>query len=313
MSRDPFVKLPHAVIDHADLDLHEFAVYIVLLRFRDPKTGKCWPGMSTIADAARMSVNTARKTIKRLEEREIVKVDRVKAVGSLTNDPNTYTVGLLPEDPMKYIGRSAKGLRKPRRELSDESRVRLSEAARKRGSASEVVLGAEDSSSSASEVGGSASEVVRSASEVGGVVPPRVTKKNHLRRTMKKNHEELTHAFGESTSPEISFNSSDDEPASEAQVTYIKDLAIHLSNEAGYNVIPDDLTIARWRKLTRSEADNLIRNYLKNLGRPDEILYPQYGTPEYAALSPAGKAFADTAGMPDSVWEYGFKLKENTP
>ncbi|MCA0347081.1 MAG: helix-turn-helix domain-containing protein [Actinobacteria bacterium] len=312
MSRDPFVKLPHAVIDHADLDLHEFAVYIVLLRFRDPKTGKCWPGMSTIADAARMSVNTVRKTIKRLEERGLIEVERVKAVGAKTNDSNRYTIALLPEDPMKYLGKSAKGQRKPRRELSPESRARLGDAARKRGSASEVVPPSsasevvpenDDDQGSASEVGGSASEVVR-------VVPRRHPKKNQL----KKNHEEdLTRAFGESTLPKISFNSSDDEPASEAQVTYIKDLAIHLSNEAGYNVIPDDLTIARWRKLTRSEADNLIRNYLKNLGRPDEILYPQYGTPEYAALSPAGKAFADTAGMPDSVWEYGFKLKENTP
>lgn len=298
---EPFVKLPHAVIDHADLDLYEFAVYIVLLRFRDPKTGKCFPGMATIADAARMSVNTARKTIKRLEERGLIQVERVKAVGSKTNESNTYTVGVLSEDPFKYLGQSAKGLRKPRRPLSDESRARLSAAAKKRGSASEAVPVQELNK-------GSASEVVRSASEEGGVVPQRLTKKNHI----KKNHEEhLTHDFTEVALANVSFDSLEDELATEKQVQYLKDLATHVNYEAG-NGVPNDLHIARWRKLTRTEATDLIHQYLKALGRPDERYYPEYGTPEYEALSEAGKEFADAGGDPESVWEYDFGLKENT-
>ena len=302
MSRDPFVKLPHAVIDHADLDLHELMVYIVLLRFRDPKTGECFPGMSTIADTARMSVNTARKTINRLEVRGLIQVERVKAVGSKTNKSNKYTVGVLSENPLKYAGRSAKGQRVPRRELSEESRARLSAAAYKRGNASEAVH-------TEVETQGSASEVVGSASEVVGVVPPRHTKKNH----MKKNHEkDLTPAFKESRSIEnVSFAALDNDPATEKQVMYLKDLVIHQGYESGHQMIPDEEHLSRWRKMTRREAHDLIRAYLKSLGRPDEIYYPEYGTPEYEALSPAGQDFAESAGMPDSVFDYGSKPKEN--
>src|SRR5690606_35804072 len=131
----------------------------------NPKTGRCWPGMSTIADAARISVNSARRAVKVLEGYGIINVDRVKSVGSKTNEPNMYSVGLLSGDPVHYLGRSAKGTRKPRRELSDDSRARLSEAAKKKSSASEVVGGSASEAlpsyklnrGSASEVGGSAS------------------------------------------------------------------------------------------------------------------------------------------------------------
>ena len=111
MTEHQFVKVPHAVIDHADLTAHELLVYLVLHRYRNPNTGKCFPGMQTIADASRISLNTARKTIKALEGKGIISVERVKAVGSKTNDSNKYTVGILPEDPFAYIGHSAKGQR----------------------------------------------------------------------------------------------------------------------------------------------------------------------------------------------------------
>lgn len=301
MSRDPFVKLPHAVIDHADLDLHELMVYIVLLRFRDPKTGECFPSMPTIADTARMSVNTARKTINRLEVRGLIQVERVKAVDSKMNKSNKYTVGVLSEDPFKYAGHSAKGQRVPRRELSEESRARLSAAAYKRGTTSEVVPTEVETQGTTSEVGGT-------TSEVGGVLPPRHGKKNH----MKKNHEEdITPAFTESRFENVSFDSSEELFATEEQVLYLKDLVIHQGYESGYETIPEEEHLARWRQMTRREAHDLIREYLKSLGRPDEIYYPEYGTPEYEALSPAGQDFAESAGMPDSVFDYGSKPKEN--
>lgn len=305
MSRDPFVKLPHAVIDHADLDLYEFAVYIVLLRFRDPKTKRCFPGMSTIADAARMSVKTASKTIRRLEERNLIRVERAKALGARTNASNQYVVGDLPTDPQEVLANSVKGKRKPRRALSEESRARLSAAARKRGSASEAVPLENNDESYAQ---GTASEAVRSASEALGVVPPRHTKKNHI----KKNHEEdTTPAFKESRFENVSFDPSEELFATEEQVMYLKDLVIHQGYESGYETIPEEEHLARWRQMTRREAHDLIREYLKSLGRPDEIYYPEYGTPEYEALSPAGQAFAESAGMPDSVFDYGSKPKEN--
>lgn len=284
---EQFVKLPHAVIDHADLDAHELLVYIVLLRFRNPKTGTCFPGLQTIADAARMSRKTASRTVGKLEERGIIKVERVKTVGSKTNKSNKYAVGVLPEDPMKYLGHSAKGQRVPRRVLSKDSESLPSEG---------------DSSSRDSES-------LRRDSESLRVGTPSLTKKIKMK---KSNEEELTHAFGESTLKSVSFDVPGDDPATEKQVAYLRDLAIHTSYDTGYHTIPNEQHLDRWRKMTRSDAHTLIRTYLRDLGRPDDIYYPDWGTPEYEALSPAGKAFAETAGDPASVWEYGFALKENT-
>lgn len=286
MSQEKFVKLPHAVIDHADLDLHELMVYIVLLRFRDPKTGECFPSMPTIADAARMSRKTASRTVAKLEDRGIIKVERVKAVGSKTNKSNKYKVGVLSENPLKYAGKSAKGQRIPRRSLSRDSESLPS-----------------DRKSSSRD-----SESIGRDSESLGVGTPSLTKKNH----MKKNHEEdITPAFTESRFENVSFDPSEELFATEEQVLYLKDLVIHQGYESGHQTIPDEEHLARWRKMTRREAHDLIREYLKSLGRPDEIYYPEYGTPEYEALSPAGQDFAESAGMPDSVFDYGSKPKEN--
>lgn len=283
---EPFVKLPHAVIDHADLDAHELLVYIVLLRFRNPKTGKCYPGLQTIADAARMSRRTAIRTITKLEVRGLIKVDRVKVVGSSKNESNTYTVGNLPEDPLKYIGHSAKGTRVPKRP---------------KGSDSESLGDAVERNSSDSQSLGSDSQSL-------GVVTPSHPKKNQLK---KNNEEDITPTFEESGYANVSFESSDNESATEKQVMYLKDLVIQVGYEDGIQMLPTEEHLVRWRKLTKHEADDLINKYVKQLGRPQERYYPEYGDPEYEALSPAGKEFADTGGMPDSVFEYGFGMKEN--
>lgn len=275
---EQFVKLPHAVIDHADLDAHELLVYIVLLRFRNPKTGTCFPGLQTIADAARMSRKTASRTVSKLEERGIIKVERVKAVGSKTNKSNKYAVGVLPEDPMKYLGHSAKGQRVPRRVLSKDSESLPSEG---------------DSSSRDSES-------LRRDSESLRVGTPSLTKKIKMK---KSNEEDVTHTFNESAFDHVSFDDLEADIATDQQVAYIKDLATHLSYGSS-NGTPSDLHVKRWQRLTRGQADDQIRAYLKELGRPDDRYYPQLGDPEYAALSPAGQSFADSSGMPDSVAIY---------
>lgn len=149
---------------------------------------------------------------------------------------------------------------------------------------------------SASEIGGSASEAVR-------VVPPRHGKKSNFEKTKE---EDLTRTFGESAFENVSFDLPGDQPATEKQVALLRDLAIIINYEAG-NGIPDDLHVARWRKLNKADAHDLIRAYYKAVGRPDAILYPSHGDPEYHALSPAGKDFADSAGDPASVIHYGIK------
>ena len=292
MAEHPFARVPNAVLDHADLDAHELLVYIALLRHRDPKTGRCFPGLQTIADVARVSRKTASRTVKRLEDKGIIKVERVKAVGSLTNESNRYTVGLLPDDPMKYLGQSAKGRRVPTRSKAVDNSAESKD--------SESLPNDEASPSRDSESGGRDSESLR----VGTRSP---TKKNQL----KKIHEEaLTHDFEEAAFESVSFETSEDR-ATNKQVAYLKDLALHLHGGAGYGVPDLNQQVTRWQQLTTGEATSLIRQYLKSLGRPEEHLYPEYGTPEYEALSPAGKEFADTGGMPDSVYEYGFMRKEN--
>ncbi|EPD83316.1 hypothetical protein HMPREF1529_02692 [Microbacterium sp. oral taxon 186 str. F0373] len=64
---DGFVRSPNWLIDDSNLTLHELVVYTVLLRFRDPKTGRCFPGMTTIADRARISRKSVERAIPALD------------------------------------------------------------------------------------------------------------------------------------------------------------------------------------------------------------------------------------------------------
>lgn len=290
--KDGFVMLPNAVIEHSDLTGHELLVYIVLLKHRDHKTSKCHPGMATIADQARMSKKTASRTVAALEVKGLIKVKRHKVVGSQKNDRNEYTVGVLSSDPETY--KSAKETRVPKRVLRRDS---------------ESLPDGEVMHSSPK---GRDSESLRRDSESLGVGTRSPANKNQL----NKNHkQDITPTFKESGRESSLLNVSydiEEKHVTEKQVAYLKDLTIHLNYEAGYNVIPNEEHLNMWRKLSRYEAHDLIRSYLRELGRPDDIYYPEFGEPAYEALSAAGKEFADTGGMPDSVFEYGFALKENT-
>ena len=54
------------------LDYGELAVYSFLKRCENRKTHQCWPSIKTIGQAVRMSENTVRKYIRRLEERGLI-------------------------------------------------------------------------------------------------------------------------------------------------------------------------------------------------------------------------------------------------
>ncbi len=127
----------------------------------------------------------------------------------------------------------------------------------------------------------------------------------------KTKEEDITHVFDEAVSEAFSFDLLDLNGATEKQVAYLKDLAIHIGYQSGGG-IPNETQLQRWRKLTREEADKLIAGYKKALGRPDDIYYPEPGDPEYDALSTAGQEFAESGGDPGSVWEYGWAGKENS-
>lgn len=292
MATDGFVRLPNWLLDDSDLSLHELAVYIVLLRFRDPKTGICFPGMATIADRARISRESVKRTIPLLEKKGMVNVRRRRK--GTKNLPNEYEVALANETPQFSWADSAKGSRIPKRQMH-------------------VAFDTDDSQDDSDEVGeswgndeGRHSETLPRHSETPGVGTPSAPKKIQSTRS---NEQALTHTPGR-VHELFSFDV-DENTATDKQVAYLKDLATHLSYGSTGGT-PKDAQLKRWAKLTRPEATQQIRRYLKELGRPDDIYYPEYGTPEYEALSEAGREFADTAGMPDSVWEYGFALKENS-
>ncbi|KJL18493.1 hypothetical protein RN51_03327 [Microbacterium oxydans] len=270
---DGWVRLPNWLIDDADLTLHEMAVYVVLLRFRDHKTGRCFPGMTTIADCARVSRDTVKRTIPLLEAKGLIRVTKRRE--GTRNLPNIYDVALAAETPEFIWATSRRGQRIPKRRRSEH------------------LPNNADDESGCSELDGGCSE----HTNLGA---PSTSNKTYLNKT----HEQtVTPAFVESASEAFSFDSPEEDTATEGQVAYLKDLAIHLGYASGGG-IPNDVQLERWRKLTRVDATKQIRGYLKALGRPDDIYYPQLGDPEYAALSDAGKEFAESAGDPSSVWDY---------
>lgn len=271
VTTDGFVRLPNWLIDDSDLTLNELAVYIVLLRFRDHKTGKCHPGMTTIADRARMSRKSVERAIPKLEARQMIRVERRSTLTE--NKPNVYTVALAGETPKFVWEKSARGRRVPKHPRTPT-----------------------DTESVGVEVEGLTTDT-ESVPTDRESRPPQTESRPNKNQKNKNQGQAVTPASG---SNHFTFESSGDDGATEQQVAYLKDLAIHLGYETGGGV-PNDLQIQRWRKLTRGEADTQIRGYLKALGKPDEILYPQAGDPAFQALSTKGKHFAQSAGDPASV------------
>lgn len=289
---DGFVKIPNWLIDDSDLNGPELNVYIVLLRFRSPKTGKCWPGMATIADRARISKRAVIRAIGVLEERNVIQVTRRST--PTDNRPNVYTVALPTEEARHIFAsseQSARGTRIPKRPPRKKKEASVP------SDSESPVLDAPDSSDESSD-----SQSLGSDSVDVGVVTPSHPNKNNLK---KINEQDMTLTFVESESELFSFDIPDSDKATEKQVMYLRDLAIHLAY-GSTGGIPSEAQLNRWRKLTRDDAKVQIKGYLKALGRPDgeDTYYPQAGDPEYDALSTAGQAFADSSGDPDSVYDY---------
>lgn len=269
---DGFIRVPNWLLDDSDLTLHEFAVYVALLRFRDSKTGKCFPGMTTIADRARVSRETVKRTIPKLVDKGLITVTKRRE--GVKNLPNVYTVAVAKETPQNLIANSKRGQRVPKRSKNSEC---LPASEKPKGGHSQTL-------------GGHSQTPL-----VGTPSAPNKTYKN-------KTHEQaMTPTFVESGSnPLFTFTTPQPNLATEKQIKLLHDLATQLQYGAGGG-LPKASQLERWRKLTTEQATEQIKGYYKAIGRPDEIEYPEYGTPEYAALSPQGQAFADSAGQPESV------------
>lgn len=68
----------------------DMAVFFCLSFYADNETGKCFPTLSTLAKASKLSVNTVRKSIKNLEQLGFIKVEKKKIDGMRLS--NVYTI-----------------------------------------------------------------------------------------------------------------------------------------------------------------------------------------------------------------------------
>jgi len=112
------------------------------------------------------------------------------------------------------------------------------------------------------------------------------TSEEELRSTLPSGRD-LSFMFVESTGK-----------ATKKQLDYLSDLHLHFNAS-----VASDTLQARWKKLTSNKANDLIRQYLKEMPRYDSYEGPVAGEPEYDALTPKGQAYADATMLPDLVWE----------
>lgn len=267
-STDGFVRLPNWLVDDSDLSLHELAVYIVLLRFRDPKTGKCFPGMTTIADRARISRRAVMRAIEDLERREMIRVERRSSLKE--NKPNVYHVALANETPEFIWATSARGRRVPRRRATSDSES--------------LGQGVEQATSD--------SESLPSDSQT----PAPVTQSHPKQIHVKKIHEQALRQTKDRP-PDDLFSFDAVETATLKQLTYLQDLHIFLTER-----LPDQRTRDKWIALDTTAASDLISAYWQQLPRGrggnwesevDEI------HPLYRHLSTAGKQWVAKGCLPD--------------
>lgn len=91
--RDGFTMIPDWLVESSAISLHDYAVLIVLMKHAR-STGQCHPGFATIAAQARVSRDTVKRSIRSLESRGLISIER-RRVGT-KNLPNRYTMHVEP-------------------------------------------------------------------------------------------------------------------------------------------------------------------------------------------------------------------------
>lgn len=278
MATDGFVRLPNWLIDDSDLTLHELAVYIVLLRYRDPKNGKCFPGMTTIADRARVSRETVKRIIPRLQQKQMIKVTKRRE--GTKNLPNVYEVAVPSEAPEFIWTTSQRGRRIP-----------------KRGRHSETPPAGGVPRGRHSETPPRHSETLPRHSETPGVGTPSAPNKIQRTRSTTQNHEQALRQEQELPPERFTFNV--EEKATKKQLSYLSDLYIFLTER-----IPEQRTRDGWGALNSTEASELIRTYWGQLDRGRGGMWTSNVDEThsaYRALSLLGRKWIARGCLPDSL------------
>lgn len=277
---DGFVRLPNWLIDDSDMSLHELAVYIVLLRFRDPKTGTCFPGMSTIADRARLSRRSVMRAIEALEQRQVIRVTRRSTIQ--VNQSNVYEVLIANETPKHIWEISARGRRIPRRADPGDSE-------------SSGPTFAPDPSDS--EAPPSDSETPPSDSQSPPPVTPSHPKKIQSRSNVKNQEKAIRPTLPSGRESDFFFD--DIQEISTKQLDYLNDLHVHLTQRP-----VDARTRTKWETLTHPQAVELINRYWQQIPRGRGGNWEGVTDDDAAAwehLSERGRAWIDNGAMPDGA------------
>ncbi|MGZ0710547.1 helix-turn-helix domain-containing protein (plasmid) [Coraliomargarita sp. W4R53] len=267
---DGFVRLPNWLLDDSSLTLHELMVYTVLLRFRDHKTGKCFPGMSTIADRARISRKSVERAISKLEARGMIRVQRRSTLTE--NKPNVYEVSTANETPDFVWADTARGKRIPQR------------------------LKATDSESAGVRMTPSPTDSESLPTDSESVPPQTPSRPNKIQEN-KNQEQTLRSVLPNAHDSQFTFDV-DQQKATSKQRALLHDLWIHVTGD-----LPDARLKGGWANLTTSEAQDCISKYYASCGRYDEYTGPDYGTAAYQALSQRGRMWADAAMIPDNYME----------
>jgi DNA-binding Lrp family transcriptional regulator len=93
-----------AVRDLRDLDVQEKSILFALV-LRMNETAECWPSYLTLAEDSGVSVATAKRRVKRLEELGHLTVRRRRIAGSSESETNVYTVKVVSEGHDVVSGR----------------------------------------------------------------------------------------------------------------------------------------------------------------------------------------------------------------
>ncbi len=127
-----FTMIPNEVIEHGGLSPQELSVYVALALHANYETKRCNPGFARIGEVARVSRETVKRSVKSLEARGLISVERHK-VGS-RNDVNVYTLrdlGSVRAHPLgndgAHVGspkRDGRALREPRTRTNNKTRER---------------------------------------------------------------------------------------------------------------------------------------------------------------------------------------------
>lgn len=71
-----YFKVPNKILDSLELNGSDKLVYMVLSRYSNNKTKRCFPSVTTISKKARLSRRTTCRSLANLEQLNLIKIER---------------------------------------------------------------------------------------------------------------------------------------------------------------------------------------------------------------------------------------------